>query len=79
MVISHAFRLVPSVNDERLPQALTKVSWTRSSALSALPHNETAKARRFEMAEIRSAFTPETSTVIEPCSMLRLGTSRLVH
>src|SRR5438132_9217133 len=55
IVNSQARRLVPSTNVPMLLQAFTKVSWTRSSARSRLPHKDTAKARRLGTTESRSA------------------------
>src|SRR6202011_525209 len=55
IVNSQARRLVPSTNVPMFLQAFTKVSWTRSSARSRLPHKDTAKARRLGMTERRSA------------------------
>src|SRR5579863_149075 len=55
MVKSQAGRFVPSTKESRLPQAFTRVSCTRSSARSGLPHRETAKARKFGMTAIKSA------------------------
>src|ERR1700732_4846122 len=54
IVNSQARRLVPSTNVPMLLQAFTKVSWTRSSARSRLPHKDTAKARRLGITERRS-------------------------
>src|ERR1700732_2667177 len=55
IVKSQARRLVPSTKEPMLLQAFTKVSWTRSSARSRLPHRDTAKARRLGTTERRSA------------------------
>src|SRR5215211_5924816 len=54
MVKSHAWRFVPSWKLSILDHALTKVSWTRSSARSGWPHNDTANALR-ERTEPRSS------------------------
>ena len=43
MVKSQAGKFVPSTNESKLLQALTNVSWTRSSARSGLPQSDTAK------------------------------------
>src|ERR1700726_351456 len=55
IVNNQALRLVPSTKVPILLQAFTKVSWTRSSARSRLPHKDTAKARRLGMTARRSA------------------------
>src|SRR5205807_4702459 len=55
IVNSQARRLVPSTKVPMLLQAFTRVSWTRSSARSRLPHKDTAKARRLGMTARRSA------------------------
>src|ERR1700704_345379 len=63
IVKSQARRLVPSTNVPMLLQAFTKVSWTRSSARSILPHKDTAKARRLGMTERRSAVICELAAL----------------
>src|SRR5690606_14662402 len=55
MVNSHALRLVPGWKLSCLSHALTSVSCTRSSALSAFWDSDTAKARKLGIAPRRSA------------------------
>src|SRR6476620_2588123 len=55
MVNSHALRLVPSRNESRWFQALTRVSCTRSSARSRSPQSETANARRLVISPTRES------------------------
>src|SRR5688572_33226563 len=55
MVNNHAFRFVPGWKLSCLSQALTSVSCTRSSALSAFWDSDTANARKLGIAPRRSA------------------------
>src|SRR5579875_1413210 len=66
IVKSQARRFVPSTKDSILLHALTKVSCTRSSARSRLPHKDTAKARKFGTTARRSAVIWEL-TGCSPC------------
>src|SRR5690606_12137307 len=63
MVNTHAFRLVPGWNEDCLSHALTRDSWTRSSALSAFWDSDMAKARRLGMAPSRSCLKLEAPAI----------------
>src|SRR5688572_17880521 len=56
MVKSQALRLVPAWNVSILSQAFTSASWTRSSARSALPLSEIAKALKLGIAATSALF-----------------------
>src|SRR5262245_43921546 len=59
MVNNQARRLVPGSNLSELPQAFSKVSWTRSSASCIEPESEAAKARRFGISLISPSLKSE--------------------
>src|SRR5690606_13375073 len=75
MVNSHALRLVPGWKLSCLSQALTSVSCTRSSALSAFCDNDTAKARKLGIAPRRSALKAAETAM--PSILFRRGISFL--
>src|SRR5690606_13525390 len=66
MVNSQALRLVPGWKLSCLSQALTNVSCTRSSALSAFCARETAKARSEGIDARRSALKPCETVILSP-------------